>query len=178
MINNKYTGQAGYGCEEVEPHGFVHLMDLYENNYMRLRRLIPDITRLSDSAVSHLPGCLSLHVSILERSKFTTTLCLTYYFDEGELRIAEPALTIRIYHDANQLEVLTGHLQHGRQHYDHIPEKAIKIKWKLNHFLYKWLGYCLYLGHHFPAQERKQTDGADEQNKLIDMADFVAAKKT
>ena len=94
MINNKYTGQAGYGCEDVKPHGFVHLMDLYENNYMRLRRLIPDITRLSDSAVSHLPGCLSLHVSILERSKFTTTLCLTYYFDEGELRIAEPALTI------------------------------------------------------------------------------------
>jgi len=150
MIRSKQKLQIGYGCEDVDPRGFVSLMDLYENNFMRLRRLIPDVSKLPDTAVSRLPGCLSLHMQILERTKFTTTLCLTYYFEEGESRVAEPDLTIRVYHDANQLEVLTGHLKHGRQQYDHIPEKAIKIKWKLNRFLYKWLGYCLYLGHSFP----------------------------
>jgi len=32
MNHLKYTGLAGYGCEDVDPRGFVSLMDLYENN--------------------------------------------------------------------------------------------------------------------------------------------------
>ena len=149
ISQSKQKHLAGYGCEDVDLRGFVSLMDMYENNYLRLRRLIPDVSKLPDYEVSQLAGCLSLHMNVLERTKFTTTLTLTYYFDEDAKSVAEPALTIRVYHDAHQVEVLTGHLKHGRQRYDHIPEKAIKIKWKLNRFLYKWLGYCLYLGHSF-----------------------------
>ena len=166
MTNAKYTVHAGYGCEDVDPRGFVSLMDLYENNFLRLRRLIPDLSRLPDSAVSHLPGCLSLHIAILERTKFTTTLCLTYFFEEGAHHIAEPALTVRVYHDANQVEVLTGHLKHGRQHYDHIPAKTKKIKWKFNRFLFKWLGYCLYLGHTFPRLPSSSVP-VDSSSRLI-----------
>jgi uncharacterized protein YqiB (DUF1249 family) len=166
MINSKQTVLAGYGCEDVDPRGFVSLMDQYENNYLRLRRLIPDITKLPESTVSRLPGCLSLHLDIIERTKFTTTIFLSYYFEEAEQMIAEPALTLRIYHDANQVEVLTGHLQHGRLQYDHIPEKAIKVKWKLNRFLYKWLGYCLYLGHSFKPYQ-KESGSVDPVTKFI-----------
>ena len=155
MKLSKNISPAGYGCEDVDPRGFVSLMDLYENNYMRLRRLIPRLDKLPEDNVSQLPGCLTLHLKILERTKFTTTVFLTYYFDDNEKAVAEPALTLRIYHDANQVEVLTGHLKHGRLHYDHIPEKAIKIKWKLNRFLYKWLGYGLYLGHSFEPRSKK-----------------------
>ena len=155
MIKSKHTALAGYGCENVDLRGFVSLMDLYENNYLRIRRLIPDLSKLPDRSVSRLPGCLSLHISILERTKFTTTLCLTYCFEESGRGMEEPALTIRVYHDANQVEVPTGHLRHGQQRFDHIPEKAIKIKWKLNRFLYKWLGYCLYLGHAFSSSGTK-----------------------
>lgn len=157
-----HFNHAGYGCEDVDPRGFVSLMDLYENNYMRLRRLIPDLEQLPDNTVSRLPGCLTLHLKILERTKFTTTVFLTYYFDDQEKTVAEPALTLRIYHDASQVEVITGHLKHGRQHYDHIPEQAIKVKWKLNRFLYKWLGYCLYLGHAFLPHKK-----SDPAAKLI-----------
>lgn len=156
MNYSKQKHVAGYGCEDVDPRGFVSLMDMYENNYMRLRRLIPDLLSLQDNAVSRLPGCLSLHAKILERTQFTTTLCLTYYFEEGERGIEEPALTIRVYHDAQQVEVLTGHLKHGQQRFDHIAEKAIETKWMLNRFLYKWLGYCLYLGHSFSGCASRQ----------------------
>lgn len=166
MRCSKQINQPGYGCEDVYPRGFVSLMDLYENNYLRLRRLIPDLARLADSSVSRLPGCLSLHLIVVERTKFTTTVFLSYYFEEGGQRVAEPALTLRLYHDANQAEVLTGHLQHGRQRYDHIPEKAIKIKWKLNRFLYKWLGYCLFLGHSFTPPAKK-LETIDSETKLI-----------
>ncbi len=169
MSHLKHTGLAGYGCEDVDPRGFVSLMDLYENNYLRLRRLIPDLSKLPDSAVSRLPGCLTLHMAILERTKFTTTLCLTYYFKEGGQNVAEPALTIRVYHDANQVEVLTGHLKHGRQHYDHIPAKTKKIKWKFNRFLYKWLGYCLYLGHSFPQLESKSISVVSSSKLITNM---------
>ncbi len=168
MINSKPTTLAGYGCEDVDPRGFVSLMDLYENNYLRFRRLAPDLSKLPGTTVSRLPGCLSLHMSILERTKFTTTLCLTYCFEESERGMEEPALTIRLYHDANQVEVLTGHLRHGQQRYDHIPEKAIKIKWKLNRFLYKWLGYCLYLGHSFTILETK-TDAVDSSSLIASL---------
>ncbi len=157
---------AGYGCEDVDPRGFVSLMDLYENNYMRLRRLIPELNDLAEGSVSQLPGCLTLHLIILERTKFTSTIFLTYYFDDNEKAVAEPALTLRVYHDASQVEVLTGHLKHGRLQYDHIPEKAIKIKWKLNRFLYKWLGYSLYLGHSFKPRLNK-SDAIDLTTKLI-----------
>jgi len=149
MHYSRNSAIAGYGCEDVTPGGFVSLMDLYENNYLRLRRLIPRLEAMPDRAVSCREGCLSLHMEIIERSKFTTTLRLTYLFEEGGKKLAEPDLTIRIYHDANQVEVLTGHLRHGRLRYDHIPEMAIPVKWKFNRFLYKWLGYCLYLGHVF-----------------------------
>lgn len=181
MINSKQTGLAGYGCEDVDPRGFVSLMDLYENNYLRLRRLIPELSKLPDEMVSDLPGCLQLHLKVLDRAKFTTTIFLSYYFAEGDKLIAEPALTLRLYHDAKQVEVLTGHLQHGRLKFDHIPEKAIKIKWRLNRFLYKWLGYCLYLGHHFSANEpatlnisKQSTESA---KNLINITSLVSSNK-
>jgi uncharacterized protein YqiB (DUF1249 family) len=177
MTTSKQITPAGYGCEDVDPRGFVSLMDLYENNYMRLRRLIPDLHSLPDNSISHLPGCLSLHLTVLERTKFTTTLYLTYYFEESTKSVAEPALTIRLYRDAHQAEVLTGHLQHGRKQYDHIPEKAIKIKWKLNRFLYKWLGYCLYLGHGFSLENDAARANSDMQNQRIDLSAKLAVKK-
>jgi len=101
---------------------------------------------------------------------------LTYYFEESTQSVAEPALTIRLYHDAHQVEVLTGHLQHGRKQYNHISEKAIKIKWKLNRFLYKWLGYCLYLGHHFPECKGAISENSQERDKPIVLADIKARK--
>ncbi|MCK5395372.1 MAG: DUF1249 domain-containing protein [Gammaproteobacteria bacterium] len=177
MKTSKQIISAGYGCEDVDPRGFVSLMDLYENNYLRLRRLIPDVSALPNNSISHLPGCLSLHMTVLERTKFTTTLYLTYYFEESAKSVAEPALTIRLYHDAHQVEVLTGHLQHGRKQYDHIPEKAIKIKWKLNRFLYKWLGYCLYLGHHFPEDEHRILDESRKGDNLIDLSALIVPGK-
>jgi uncharacterized protein YqiB (DUF1249 family) len=154
-VKHAQTGKVsqGYGCEDVDPRGFVSLMDLYENNFLRLRRLIPHLETLPDTSASHLPGCLSLYARILERTPFTTTLYLTYHFSEGDRLVAEPALTLRIYHDARQLEVLNAHLKHGRKHYDHIPDKTLKVKWKLNRFLYKWLGFCLHLGHSFPQKQ-------------------------
>lgn len=151
LIGPLVVAREGYGCAEVVPGGYVSLMDLHENNYLRFRRLVADLDAIADTAVSAVPGCMDLHLQIIERSKFTTTVRMTYYFQDDEGVIAEPDLKLRIYHDACLVEVLAGHLRHGRQRLDHLPATALRLKWRLNRLLYKWLGYCLHIGHEFSA---------------------------
>jgi hypothetical protein len=148
--------KENYGCEDVEPRGFVSLMDLYENNFLRFRKLVPDLDALDQHAYSRIDGALGLHISVLDRSRFTTTLRMTYHFTEGASLHAEPDLKLRVYHDACLVEVLSGHLKHGKQRLDHLPADAKREKWKLNRFLYKWLGFCLHQGHQF---QRKSAAG-------------------
>jgi len=138
-----------YGCEDVLPVDFVSLMDMYEDNFIKLRKLIPDLHLIKESAISTSPERLNLHLKIVERSKYTTTLRLSYCFtDKGESRL-EPNLKIRIYHDAGLAEVMSGKLHHGRLVLDHLPADALKQKWQLNRFLSKWLKYCLRQNHGF-----------------------------
>ena len=145
---------AQYAYEDVEPRGFGSLMDLYENNYIRFRKMVPDVHALEENAYSRIEGCLGLHISVLERSRFTTTLRMTYHFTENNVLHAEPDLRLRIYHDARLVEVLAGHLKHGRQKLDNLPADAKIEKWHLNRFLYKWLGFCLHQGHYFGKKKR------------------------
>lgn len=144
-----------YGCEDVLPVDFVSLMDMYEDNYIKLRKLIPQLQGIESTAVSTAPGHLDLHLSIVERSKFTTTLRLSYCFSESNETRLEPNLKIRIYHDAGLAEVMSGKLHHGRLVLDHLPADALKQKWQLNRFLSKWLKYCLRQNHGFlvPTEE-------------------------
>ena len=137
---------------------FGNLMELYERNYVQLRLLIPDLKQGPiATTVSNVPGCMTLYLQLTEQSPYTSTLRLTYRFlessttaSEGQkatLRaIAEPDLTIRVYHDARSAEVMSG-LLHGQQH----PRKTRGLdgSWRLNRFLYKWLRYLLYRGHGF-----------------------------
>lgn len=144
-----------YAFEAVRPGGYASLMDLYENNYLRLRKLLPELATFEGEAVSQRPGCLDLHVALLERSRYTSTIRLTYYFasESAGGRVAEPDLCLRVYHDAGMVEVLAGHLKHGRERLNHVPGESLRVKWKLNRFLFRWLGYCLYLGHNFEFAE-------------------------
>lgn len=142
-----------YAFEEVRPGGFASLMDLYENNYLRLKKLLPSLASFEGKRVSYVEGCLDLHITLIERSRYTSTIHLTYYF-QGQVAntsLAEPDLTIRVYHDAGLVEVLAGHLKHGRVRLNHLPVHSLRVKWKLNRFLYRWLGFCLHLGHRVDA---------------------------
>lgn len=133
-------------------------MDLYESNYIRLRRLIPDIDALGDTAVSVSQGCLDLQYLLLEHTRYTTSFILTYYFDDHSRFITEPNLEIRVYHDARLAEVISAVLH--KHHYcnqrafsvDKLISPDLSIlqsKWRLNRFLYKWLNFCLLRGHMF-----------------------------
>ncbi len=129
----------------IKPRTFAGLMDLYEHNYVRLRRIAPDLD-IADEMISVSPGHLDLHLSITERCKYTTMLHLTDKFNHQNEIICQPDMHIRIYHDARIAEVQDRLDRHQRRIYS---GQSIQQKWKLNRFLYKWLGYCQFQGHFF-----------------------------
>lgn len=144
---------------------FSGLMDLYEQNYIKLRNLMPEQALLGDNAISVVQGCLDLHYELLESCKYTSIFRLTYHFNEKNRGRAEPNLEIRLYHDARVAEVMSGTLH--CDYYQCIDSKygvgmlsgdqnLLARKWKLNRFLYKWLNFCLAQGHKF--QPANSTD--------------------
>lgn len=149
--------------EPPSPRSFAGLMELYESNYIRFRRLCPGLKGIEDGVVSQACGALDLHLNVLERSNYTSTVCLTYYLQDspGGLR-ANPDLKLRIYHDAMQTHVLShscvasGNKVHAC--FDNC-RSVLAHSWTINRFLFKWLGYCLRQGHiflHTPSGQRPQ----------------------
>lgn len=129
-----------FTCE----HRFNDLMELYEQNYLRLCRLVPRLGDIQFDAISCIPGHLDLHLQVTEKSRYTTTVKLTYQFLEAnQHRLLTPDLCIHIYHDARLAEC-----QNTVLPFMEIERfSMIQRKWYMNRFLYKWLGYCLHQGH-------------------------------
>lgn len=138
------------------PGGFSALMDLYECNYINMRRLLPIMPPASAARVSRTPGGMDLHLRVVERCRYTSELILTYQFSQEQgLPVAEPDLRIRVYHDARLAEVVTAHLRHPAFLAADLLDSArtgrfhLYNRWRINRFLYKWLTYCLRQGHRF-----------------------------
>lgn len=126
-------------------------MALYEENYIRLRNLIPRPDAVGRRAVSRVAGCIDLHLEIVELARYTTTLRLTYVFDDASGERREPDLYVRVHHDARTAEAMNVSLPRGRYRFE--AQRTLRRSWERNRFLHKWLGYCLRRGHHFPAPE-------------------------
>jgi hypothetical protein len=126
--------------ERQDEHSFAALMELYENNYIYLRRLVPQLDGQRDAQVSSVERGPDLHLEVIERCPYTTNLLLTHRFEQVKGAEALPDLRVRIYHDARVAEVLS----------DHSPEAGtLAWRWALNRFLNRWLRYCLGEGHAF-----------------------------
>ncbi len=128
---------------------FASLMDLYERNYIGLRRLAPQLPQQPLTLCSQVPDGLDLYLQLIERHRYTTDIVLTYRFAYVEGWRAEPNLGIRIYHDARQAEVMSAQLRHWAA-FESTQCDALHQRWRVNRFLWKWLNYCLYQGHCFP----------------------------
>ena len=153
MLINHQIPPHMQACRDVQKETFAALMDLYENNYLRLKKLIPELPQINTPVKSSVIGCFDLYLTVHEQSKFTTQLSLSYSFKRNNDVVREPDLQIRVYHDVGLVEVLSGELHHGRLTLKNLPETAILERWHLNRFLYKWLGFCLHIGHSFDGSE-------------------------
>lgn len=134
----------------AKPNSFVGLMSLYESNYVRLLRLVPELSRLDGHYQSHVAGDISLHLEILERSRYTITLSLTYFFFEDGVRIADPDMRVRAYLDGDLAEAMRiqGKSRHaGFRRLWHEHRQELDERWRQNIVLNKWLDYLTEQGH-------------------------------
>ena len=136
------------------PRSFVALMALYESNYLRLGWLAGALSSLNGRHRSSVRNDCDLLLSVTERTPYTTTLHLTYRFDDAGAAdpLEYPDMGIRIYHDARLVEAQewagthsNGVLQALRRN----AERELDQRWARNVMLNKWLEYCLERGHRF-----------------------------
>lgn len=138
----------------ARPVSFGGLMALYESNFVRLGWLIPNLRDIASPQRSRVAGDPALHLVVHERTRYTTTLNLTYFFPSPQGESADPDLMVRIYHDADLAEAMACTRQH--QHrilraWDTVPGLELERRWARNSMLNKWLEYCAETGHRFPA---------------------------
>ena len=134
----------------AKPRSFVGLMALYESNYLRLMQLVPELDRLDGCFRSRVAGDCDLYVEILERSRYTVTLSLTYHFETDDGLLMDPDMTVRAYLDGRLAEVLSiGRRQRHpalrqlvREHREELDRR-----WRCNMVLNKWLDYLGDQGH-------------------------------
>ena len=125
------------------------LIELYESNYYRLLRLVPELRSIEGTVVSRVAGALDLYLTVHERQRYTTTLSLTYRFGGGEF---QPNACIIVYHDVHAAELVGFHPRRPRRsgrEWRRRPAPDLERKWRINRFLQKWLGFCHRQGHLF-----------------------------
>ncbi len=127
---------------------FAALMELYENNYIYLRRLVPQLDGEHDHLVSQVDHGPALYLKVTERFPYTTSVLLTHRFEARSNAESLPDLDVRIYHDARVAEVVPEMAEIG------VPP-SLAWRWVANRFLNRWLKYCLGEGHEFAMDDRE-----------------------
>jgi uncharacterized protein YqiB (DUF1249 family) len=146
----------------ARPRSFVALMGLYESNYIRLSWLAGELVSLDGRHRSVVAGDCDLLLTMTERSPYTSTLNLTYYFSREGLPEADgglqfPDMRLRVYHDAHLAEAQDWagtHTQPVLKALRSHAERELDQRWARNVMLNKWLEYCVERGHRFSSATR------------------------
>lgn len=134
----------------ISPRSFVGLMSVYESNYLRLLHLIPELERLDGCYRSRVAGDCDLYLEVLERSRYTLTMTLTYFFQSDDGRTADPDMLIRAYFDGRLAEAMRLGKDHRHAEFRRLLRrhgKELGARWKRNIVLNKWLDYLIDQGH-------------------------------
>ena len=130
------------------------LEQICDSNYQKLFQLIPNLKHFDHYAVgvSH-SSHPQLFLKIIEQNPYTLTIELSHQFSQlSELML--PAVTIRIYLDAQLAEVLCDVDRPIVSRVFQDPGNLVGIrqyKWRLNYFLQKWLDFCMKADYQFKA---------------------------
>lgn len=136
----------------ARPGSFVSLMTLYESNYIRLGWILPEARELAGRYVSTASGDPNLHLEVVERCRYTTTLNLSYLLESDAGPVLAPDLQVRVYHDARLAEACDSARAHRHEHLDRLRavlRRELDERWARNVLLNKWLEYCAERGHRF-----------------------------
>jgi uncharacterized protein len=140
------------------PGTFTGLMTLYESNYIKLHQLATALDWPADAIVSSSPRDNDVYAEIVRREPYTTTLRLTYWFDDGDgVCVPDPDIIVRVYHDARLVEAVSSREAHRHTKLRELASSSsaeLDRRWRLNMLLNKWLDYLFEVGHTLSAAER------------------------
>jgi hypothetical protein len=135
------------------PGSFSGLMLLYESNYLKFHRLAGNLTGHTSHWISRANTDSDLYLERTLQEPYTTGVCMTYWLRNRDgIQIKDPDMTIRIYHDARQVEAvscLAGHRHRRLQELESTHAQELDRRWQINMMLNKWLDYLLDSGHGF-----------------------------
>ena len=141
----------------ARPRSFVALMGLYESNYIRMNWLTSGIAALEGAHRSVVAGDCDLLLTVTERTPYTSTLSLSYLFQEAQGSVHYPDMRVRIYHDARLAEAQEWAGTHSQSVLKALraqAERELDQRWARNVMLNKWLEYCVERGHRFSPATR------------------------
>ncbi len=123
---------------------------MYEENYLALVRLVPDMNA-NTAILSSSKELPDLHMKVLERGKYTLTIAFLHALDENKI-VPDMYLKIRVYSDARVAEVLTYQNKTGFARIYTYPNKKVRYpieKRRVNQFFSEWLEYCISKDYRF-----------------------------
>lgn len=124
-------------------------MHIYEANYQRLLKLVPDLKSIREYRKLSAEGFMDLSIDILSRDKNRRRVALshTYKHPSGDL-IPDPDMELEVDFDAGTVEALS--YQDATVYRVVYPEAGVvapKAKKELNQFLTVWLKNLQSQGH-------------------------------
>jgi uncharacterized protein YqiB (DUF1249 family) len=136
--------------DKLLPGRFVWLMDLYEENYLRLERIFGTSRLVPDRYLSSVGDGLDVVLEVLDRQAHTTEIRLSYALVDPATGLATPSAVLRVYRDARLAEAT--HCLPGRQLVDVLgahaaPKRVLDHRMRMNSFLSRWLDYLAEHGH-------------------------------
>ena len=132
---------------------------IYEQNYKRLKQLIPDLDTLPEncSRKSKSNGFMDLSFEILSKSPDQFTCAMAHYFEQNGDLIADPDMEIRVIPSMQMIEALTYQDQFGFQVvYPETGKVNLKVKKELNRFLGQWLKNLIAQVHKLTPETEKE----------------------
>lgn len=114
------------------------LMQIGEDNYLLIRRLISDLKQLPLGKIALNQHQIPLELTILEQTKYTTLFILTHRINKTS---QVPNAKLRAFHDAHQLELLHLDSQVYKVN-DQYHAPALFDKIQASRFINRWLHYC------------------------------------
>lgn len=132
------------------PGSFTGLMLLYESNFLKFQALTGELDAETNRWISRAPADSDLYLERIRSEAYTSTLCMTYWLRGTDgIPVKDPDMTIRVYHDASQVEAVSARSAHQHRLLKEIESShgELNRRWQLNMMLNKWLDYLLDTGH-------------------------------
>ncbi len=142
MLDEDIT-KAIYDAEKTV--NYSNICQLFEANFKKICCLVPLLPGISSDHVATQNNLNNLYLICHEKSPYTGTYTLTHKHKLGGNFVQRPDIRFKLYFDAQLLEVIAI-CDEDKINSNH-PNKSncsdLTLQWELNHFMLRWLDYCI-----------------------------------